>query len=385
MADPLSIHDDPRVTPARRDLAAKHLEHRIKADRYVEGTLRKVVAPQAPVRDEPRHDALLDTEALKGELVTVYEDDEEGWSWGQLQSDNYVGWLPTEALGDVGRGSHPSRRGDAHAGVPGPSIKIPPIEALPFGCQLSIARVEPPFAVTATNGFVPLRHLVDARSSRTRFRRRRGALPRRALSVGRENQSRPRLLRAGAALARAPAAHPCWRDSDMQEAVIPPIVEPAADLSNLKRGDLIFWEGHVAIVRDPTTLIHANAFHMAVAIEPIAEAVARNRAAGIEISSVRRLEGWLNNRGRGRPRARAASPTSKRSIWRRMFKTIARGEDCAALCGVIVTFGWVHSGLATGSGSIGNTSSVAPASVPSSSATRISASTCKSPRDALIR
>ena len=78
-------------------------------------------------------------------------------------------------------------------------------------------------------------------------------------------------------------------------------------------------------------------------------------------------------------------PTSKRSIWRRMLATIARGEDCAALCGVIVTFGWVQSGLVTGSGSVGNTSSVAPASVPSSSAARMSASTCKSPRAALIR
>ncbi len=79
----------------------------------------------------------------------------------------------------------------------------------------------------------------------------------------------------------------------MQEQSFLPIVEPAADLSNLQRGDLIFWDGHVAIVRDPSTLIHANAFHMAVAIEPIAEAVARIGAAGFAISSVRRLEGLV--------------------------------------------------------------------------------------------
>ncbi len=102
MADHLNPLD-PRVTPARPDLAAKHLEGKVKAARYVEGTLRKVVAPQAPVRQEPRHDALLDTEALKGEFVTVYETTEEGWSWGQLQSDNHVGWLPADALGDVGQ------------------------------------------------------------------------------------------------------------------------------------------------------------------------------------------------------------------------------------------------------------------------------------------
>jgi cell wall-associated NlpC family hydrolase len=61
------------------------------------------------------------------------------------------------------------------------------------------------------------------------------------------------------------------------------------DLSALRRGDLIFWKGHVAMVRDRASLLHANAFHMAVAIEPIAEAVVRIRHAGSEITSIRRI------------------------------------------------------------------------------------------------
>ena len=51
----------------------------------------------------------------------------------------------------------------------------------------------------------------------------------------------------------------------------------------------MFWKGHVAMVRDRASLLHANAFHMAVAIEPLAEALARIRAAGSEVTSVRRL------------------------------------------------------------------------------------------------
>ncbi len=88
--------------PARPDLAAKHLEGHVQATRYVEGELREVVAPQAPLRQEPRLDAMLDTEALKGERVMVYDTNEEGWSWGQLQNDGYVGWLPTDALRPAG-------------------------------------------------------------------------------------------------------------------------------------------------------------------------------------------------------------------------------------------------------------------------------------------
>ncbi|HLN37817.1 MAG TPA: NlpC/P60 family protein, partial [Xanthobacteraceae bacterium] len=79
----------------------------------------------------------------------------------------------------------------------------------------------------------------------------------------------------------------CPRDSDMQDQALGRVV--AADLSALRRGDLIFWKGHVAIVRDPDSLLHANAYHMAVAIEPIAQAVIRIRDAGSEITSSRRI------------------------------------------------------------------------------------------------
>ncbi len=290
MADPRAIHGDPRVTPARPDLAAKHLEGRVKAARDVEGELRKVVAPQAPVRHEPRHDALLDTEALKGELVTVYETTEEGWAWGQLQSDSHVGWLPAEALGDVGpRATH--RVAVTRTLVfAAPSVKTPPIEALSFGCQLAIARIEPPFAVTAANEFLPLRHLVDVHHQEHDF----VGVAERFLGVpylwgGKTSSGLD--CSALVQLSLNACGLPCWRDSDMQEQSLVPAIEPAADLSNLERGDLVFWEGHVAIVRDNVTLIHANAFHMAVAIEPTAEAVARIRAAGFEISGVRRPEG----------------------------------------------------------------------------------------------
>jgi len=63
--------------------------------------------------------------------------------------------------------------------------------------------------------------------------------------------------------------------------------QPVA-FEDLTRGDLIFWKGHVAIVRDARTLIHANAFHMMVAQEPVADAVARIAAAGDKVAAVKR-------------------------------------------------------------------------------------------------
>src|ERR1700684_3091644 len=118
---------DPRVTPTRADLAAKHLEGKVKAARYVEGRVYEVVDPQAPLRREPRPDAPLETEALKGERVTVYDSDAEGWAWGQLTADGYVGWLSANALA-------PAATAPTHKVIalrtlvfPGPSIKVPPV------------------------------------------------------------------------------------------------------------------------------------------------------------------------------------------------------------------------------------------------------------------
>src|ERR1700691_3332528 len=93
---------DPRVTPARADLAAKYLEGKVPAARFVEGRLMEVVDAQAPLRHEPRPDAPLATEVLKGERVTIYDTDAEGFAWGQLAADHYVGWLPDNALKPAG-------------------------------------------------------------------------------------------------------------------------------------------------------------------------------------------------------------------------------------------------------------------------------------------
>ncbi|MGA2944598.1 MAG: NlpC/P60 family protein, partial [Xanthobacteraceae bacterium] len=81
----------------------------------------------------------------------------------------------------------------------------------------------------------------------------------------------------------------CPRDSDMQEAALGAPIAAAADYSNLRRGDLIFWKGHVAMMRDGGNLLHANAFHMAVAVEPVAEAIARIGMAGSAVTSLRRI------------------------------------------------------------------------------------------------
>jgi len=92
-----AVLPDPRRHAYREDLAAEKLRGLVKAARYVKGEPRQVSAPSLPLRREPRFDATLDTEALLGEAVTLY-DESEGWAWVQLARDNYVGYMPSEGL-----------------------------------------------------------------------------------------------------------------------------------------------------------------------------------------------------------------------------------------------------------------------------------------------
>jgi cell wall-associated NlpC family hydrolase len=276
---------DPRVTPVRPAVDGQPPA----VARPGDGRRYEVADPTAPLRHAPSPDAPLDTEALKGERVMVYETTEEGWAWGQLEADGYVGFLPAGALRDPGPAPTHKVAALRTLVFAGPSIKLPPVETLALGCRLAVARCEPPFAVTASGGYVPARHLVPLDRQECDF----VAVAERFLGApylwgGKTNFG---LDCSGLVqVALTACGVPCPRDSDMQEHALGTLIASSSDMSTLRRGDLLFWRGHVAIVRDQATLIHANAFHMAVDSEPIAQAIARTRAAGSEVTSVRRLE-----------------------------------------------------------------------------------------------
>jgi hypothetical protein len=280
---------DPRITPARHDLAAKHLAGVVEAQRFVDGKPYEISAAQAPLRDAPSHDKPLQTEALKGERVTIYDVSEDGWAWGQLAGDGYVGFVPTNAL--CAPGLSPTHKVSALRTFvyPGPSIKLPPTETLSFGCKLVVTQVDGAFARIASGGHVPVLHLAAIDTMETDF----VAVAERFLgtpylwggktSLGMDCSGLLQLALGACGIA-------CPRDTDMQERALGTALPGTPELDQLKRGDLLFWKGHVAIVTNGATVLHANATrHMAVAYEATAATIARIRATGSEITSVRRL------------------------------------------------------------------------------------------------
>lgn len=277
---------DKRLTPARPDLAASYLRGKVESERYVEGVVMQVIDVTAPLRRASSPEAALDTEALHGERVVVYEETDEGWSWGQLARDGYVGWLPSNALAkESAKATHRVRALRTFL-FPKPDIKSPPIASFSFGCEFAMRGEEANFVIEENGGFIPKQHVTPLSFHESD-----------AVEVVRRFLGTPYLwggkTSAGldcsglVQLALQSTGRECPRDSDMQQAIGLP-VPFTGDEAVLRRGDLIFWKGHVGFYTGECRLLHANAFHMAVAEEPLAEAIARIRAAGSEIIAIRR-------------------------------------------------------------------------------------------------
>ena len=275
---------DPRINPFRPELAAKHLQGQVEAASFVEGVRHEVVEPIAGLRRTPSHEARLDTQALLGEHVIVFETSEEGWAWGQIETDGYVGWLSANALGKPGRAPTHKVSVPRTLGFPGPDIKLPPAVALPMGARVAIVRQDERFSVSANGWHIPAVHVAPIKARQSDY-----------VSIAETFLGAPYLWGGKTSLgidcsglvqvALHAAGYPCPRDSDMQELALGKL----SSLSELRRGDLVFWKGHVAIARDGESLLHANAHHMAVAIESAEDAIARIKAAGSEVTTVRRI------------------------------------------------------------------------------------------------
>jgi cell wall-associated NlpC family hydrolase len=279
---------DRRITPVRADLADERLRGQVEAERYTTGTVRRVITTFSPLHRHPSREAPVDTQAIFGESVTVY-DEHEGWAWVQLRDDGYVGYLPSAALGEPG--PQPTHRVRAIRTFiyPGPNLKLPFHDYLTLNSRVAVTETQGDYAHLATGGWVFAAHLSGLDVFETDY-----------VSVAERFLHTPYLWGGKTSLgidcsglaqtALTAAGIKAPRDSDMQERELGTAVEVKADLSGLQRGDLVFWKGHVGLMMDGTNFIHATGHSMTVMIEPLAVAEERIRRTSYgPISSIKRL------------------------------------------------------------------------------------------------
>lgn len=277
---------DRRLTFARPDLADIALQGRVEAARFAEPFARRVIAPLADLRREPRLDSGIDTQALMGEAVRVLEEDAEGFAFVQLARDGYVGYMPSAALGPTEPA--PTHRVSAIRTFlyPGPSLKLPIAGYLSFGARVAVSGWQGDYAEVPGAGYVHGAHLAPADSVEPDF-----------VALAERFMETPYLWGGKSSLgidcsglvqiALQGAGREAPRDSDMQGAGLGEAIPIEEGRAAPRRGDVVFWSGHVGLLLDETTLLHANGHHMKVAAEPLEGAIAR-----IAAKSFGAVTGW---------------------------------------------------------------------------------------------
>lgn len=277
---------DPRLHAYRPDLADAALAGRVQAERFVAPRLMQVVEPVITLHKAPRFDAMQLTQALFGEEVKLFHE-EEGWAWVQLVKDGYVGYVNGNALSP--QLVPPTHRIAVTSTFmyPEASLKTLPAIALTLNAQVTVTSETGSYSRLSNGLFVFSAHLKRIEDVEQDF-----------VAVAEMFRHVPYYWGGKSVrgldcsglvqLSLEACGMPALRDSDMQEQTLGEKLL-VNDLDSLKRGDLVFWNGHVGIMTDERTLLHANGHHMMVVAEPLKDAVDRIAAKYGQLTSVRRL------------------------------------------------------------------------------------------------
>ena len=268
---------DKRLHAFRPDLADARLKGQVTADRFVAGRPARIVAPVADMLGEPRPDAGMNTQLLRGDDVSVFEET-EGWAWVQAIRDGYVGYVSGGLLGR--RADEPTHVVSAPRSFlyPGPDLKLPRLGELSLGSSVIVRDFAETrgtrYALLSTGEAIISGHLRPV-----------GEVSDDYVALAEQLLMTPYLWGGSTAfgidcsglvqLAMRMAGRDVLRDSDMQAATIGEPIVSGEGYSGLRRGDLVFWKGHVAIMLDERTMIHANGHTMLVSREGLADAIDR--------------------------------------------------------------------------------------------------------------
>ncbi len=275
---------DPRLTPARPDLAASFLKGRVEAERFVDPVVHIAADPVLPIRRGPDRLAGMDDQLLFGDHFAVLEA-RDGWAWGYSHRDGYVGWVEMSGLSDVvWAPTHRVSVLRTYAYVE-PDFKTAPTALLSLNARVRILERDGRFVKAEDLGWMVEAHLCALDEFSGDFVSvAEGFLGAPYLWGGKESLGLDCSGLTQMALMAAGLDIP--RDTDQQEARLGALWENVTKQSERARGDVVFWPGHVGILTDSEHLLHANAHTMDVTLEPFKEAEERIREKENPVSSI---------------------------------------------------------------------------------------------------
>jgi cell wall-associated NlpC family hydrolase len=264
---------DHRLFAYRPDLAEAALDGKVEAERFIQGVPARISVPKVALRARPEHVAAIETELLYGEEILIF-DRAGGWAWGKSVIDGYVGYLPENTLGAADMAVTHWVTAQRTFLYPEPDMKIPPIDTLSMGSRLVVigeAETRGTHYLLTKDGAIIASHLSDIGTPVfTDYVSIAGRMLETPYLWG--GRSSFGLDCSGLVqFSMMMAGKQVLRDADMQEQTIGTEIDPG----DLQRGDLVFWQGHVAIMEDKTNMIHANGYSMTVARERLAAAILR--------------------------------------------------------------------------------------------------------------
>jgi cell wall-associated NlpC family hydrolase len=277
---------DTRLHAYRSDLADKTLKGRVEAAQFTKGVKMEVIAPCVALHRKSDASSMQITQALFGEKITAFEVGDE-WVWCQLKRDGYVGYIARHAVSQELTSPTHQVAVPLTFMYPQSNIKTQPAIELPMNARLQIIRSDGSFSELSNGKFVFNKHIQLIDSFASDF----VGVAERYLHVpyywgGKSSRG---LDCSGLVQVSLEACGiPSPRDADMQEQQLGKSLM-INDLDGLRRGDLVFWDGHVGIMADSEMLLHANGFHMMTMKEPLQEAIARIAPLGGPVTSIKRL------------------------------------------------------------------------------------------------
>jgi len=257
---------DPRLTPANEIIACGTLKGKIRHLNFVEGKNYQINVSFVDLLATP--DGKRNRQLIYGSQVK-YFGESDGWAFIQNRYDKYVGYVPRSAIVKETEKTHIVSAPLTHVFIE-PNVKSRNVDMLPLAARVSGEMIENGFLETEL-GWISISQL-----------KRKTELSKDPVEISKLLQNAPYLWGGNTSLgidcsgliqiSMLLCGLDCPGDSDQQMNTLGQNLDIG---SPRKKGDILFWKGHVAWAVNERQILHANAFHMATVIEEANEAIER--------------------------------------------------------------------------------------------------------------